>query len=624
MNTVDTSVAGSGTHPVDQSRGHRPSNQFYSPSEFAEVAVLVVTYNNEKDVPLLIEGLRQEAADQSIKVVIADNSPTYSTLEVAGRERDVVAFATGGNFGYACAINAAKRRAGMARTYLVLNPDLRIEPGAIQALRKRLDESHAGVVVPLLADEDGSTYPSLRREPSLSRATGDALMGSRLSRRPGWLSEIDYHENSYRQAHQVDWATGAALLISCEAADAVGDWDESYFLYSEETDYMRRVRSLGFEIWFEPQAKMVHSRGGSGSSPGLEALMGVNRIKYVRKFHRAAYANTFHAIVVLSALLRLPLPGRAIVFGLVARESRWKQLPQAVAYPSGQLKLGDIPRGSIIIPAHNEAAVLGRTLEALKLPLAAGRVEVIVACNGCTDGTRDVALLFPGVQVLEIPEASKVAALNAADQAATLWPRLYLDADIELPAAALAASFEALSKNPELLCARPAFTYDTDGASWLVRAYYRARNRLPQASASIWGAGVYGLNREGHRRLGKFPEVTGDDCLIDRLFHPYEKKTLASYPVKVRTPRSSKALLATLNRIYRGNAELQHVPGSHPGRTVTELLLSVSGPLSALDAFVYGMFALLGRVRRRRIPGWERDESSRTSKNGSNSTTLSL
>ncbi|WP_285243458.1 WecB/TagA/CpsF family glycosyltransferase [Pseudarthrobacter sp. fls2-241-R2A-127] len=599
--------------PSGPTREARPAAGDFTPTgQHADVAALVVTYNNGADVCGLLESLRLQTREQSIKVVVADNSPNPETLSCLQDFPGVAAFATGGNLGYAGGINAAWAKAGSANAYLVLNPDLRLSPGAVMALRKSMESTGAGVVVPLLRDDDGSVYPSLRREPSISRALGDALLGSRFQGRPGWLTEMDFDAESYAHPHKVDWATGAALLIRADIADRVGGWDESYFLYSEETDYLHRVRELKAAVWFEPLAAMVHSRGASGSSPSLDALMGANRIRYVRKFHHGGYARAFRAAVVLSALLRAPLPAHRGILGLIARESRWADLPHAVAYPDRQEQEGDFPSGTVVIPAHNEASVLGRTLEALKAPLASGNVDVVVACNGCTDGTEAVAGSLPGVRVVCVEAASKTAALNAGDQAATRWPRLYIDADIEVPVAALRATLEALSDDDGPLCARPAFTYDTAGASWLVRAYYRARNRLPQASASMWGAGVYGLSRKGHERLGEFPPVTADDCFIDRLFDSSEKATIACPPVTVRTPRTGRALLSTLKRVYRGNCELRDIPGAHAGRTAHQLALSVKGPGSAVDAAIYAAFALAGRAaRRRRSPAWERDDSSR-------------
>ncbi|WP_259460348.1 WecB/TagA/CpsF family glycosyltransferase [Pseudarthrobacter phenanthrenivorans] len=600
-------------HPFREDQPSR--NEGFSPlAEETDVAVIVVTYNNERDIPPLLDTLKPETREQSIKVIVADNSPEPSTLRVLRNYPGIYAFPTGGNLGYSGAINVAMKKAGSARSFLILNPDTRVEPGAIGSMRRRMAASGAGVVVPLLKDDDGTVYHSLRREPSVTRAIGDALMGSRLSGRPGWLAEMDFDNESYLHPHKVDWATGAALLVRPDVAELVGEWDEEYFLYSEETDFMHRVRGAGLEVWFDPRACILHAKGGSGSSAALEALMAANRIRYVRKFHAAGYARAFRAAVVLSVLLRSHLPRRNHVLAAVMREGTWTDLPHAESY--GRTATAQIPCGAVIIPAHNEAAVLGRTLDALTEAVASGSVEVIVACNGCTDETAMVARSYPGVRVLEVAEASKVAALNAGDQAATRWPRLYLDADIELPLETLCAVLELLSGDQAVLCARPAFQYDTTGASWPVRAYYRARSRMAQASASMWGAGIYGLSEPGHARLGKFPPVTADDCYIDRLFSGEEKTVVRCRPVTVRTPRTARALVTTLRRIYRGNAELRALPGSHTGRSARELAMSVRGLLTALDAGVYAAFAVAGR-RGGQAPAstgfrWERDESSRS------------
>ncbi|WP_267276975.1 WecB/TagA/CpsF family glycosyltransferase [Arthrobacter sp. CDRTa11] len=580
--------------------------EFSSHLEHTDVAVLIVTYNSENDLPLLLQTLRAETRDQSIKVIVADNSPTPSTLLLLKHHANVYSFATGGNLGYSGGINAALAQAGTAEVYLVLNPDMRVERGSIQALRTKMALTGAGVVVPLLLDDDGSVYPSLRREPGVFRALGDALMGSRLPGRPGWLSEMDFDGESYRHPHRVDWATGAALLIRPDILHSVGQWDESFFLYSEETDFLRRVREAGASVWFEPRARMRHCRGGSGSSPALDALMAINRIRYIRKFHSRSYARAFRAVVVLSALLRSPR--RQGILAAVSREKRWAQLPQAARYgkPNGGAAM---PAGAVIIPAHNEAAVIGRTLECLAPFLGLKDLEVVVACNGCTDETAAVASSFPGVKVLSIPEASKVAALNAADNVATRWPRLYLDADIDIPESAISTLFECLDGDG-LLAARPTSRYVTDGASFTVRCYYRARQRIPSTQEGLWGAGSYALTEEGHRRLGTFPEVTADDFYVDGLFKEGEKRVIPTEPVRVRTPQTGRSLLATLRRVYRGNTQLDR-RGTRSA-TASELLRSVHGPVSAFDACVYAAYAGLGRVRPRTQTLWERDESSRS------------
>jgi glycosyltransferase involved in cell wall biosynthesis len=276
----------------------------------------------------------------------------------------------------------------------------------------------------------------------------------------------------------------------------------------------------------------------------------------------------------------------------------------------------DFPTGAVIIPAHNEAGVIGRTLGRLA-PLAAdGQVEVIVACNGCTDNTAELARGFKGVRVLDIPEASKVAALNAADAAASRWPRLYLDADIEIDPRALREVFDKLARG-DVLAARPTFRYDTEGASRLVRSFYRARTRIPSVNNALWGAGAFALSEEGHRRFGQFPLISplfsGDDLFVDQQFLPTEKEVLETPPVMVRTPRRADALLPILRRNYRAQADLGG--SATTSETVRELVGSIHSTRGAIDAAVYAGFVALARIRRRPQPDsagvWERDESTR-------------
>jgi GT2 family glycosyltransferase len=599
--------------------GDHPQGSFAGLGEPADVAVLVVTYNNAHDVDTLIAGLRAEARELRLRVVVADNGSADSTLTVLSGHPDVIVRQAGGNLGYAGGINLARRDAGPATAVLVLNPDVVVETGAIRILLRRMVSSDAGIVVPQLLDEDGTVYTSLRREPTLLSALGDALLGSRVPNRPGWLSEIDYDGASYRHPHPIQWATGAALLIRSDVEKQLNDWDENYFLYSEEIDYFRRARKVGISSWYEPAARMRHRRGGSGSSPALNALMAVNRIRYIRRYHPPSYAAAYRAAVVLSELLRLGKADRRGVLRAVLNEDSWDLLPHATrdnASAADPLLYEDFPEGAVIIPAHNEASVIGRTLGRLAPLAAGGQVEVIVACNGCTDNTAELARGFEGVKVLDVPEASKVDALNAADAAASRWPRLYLDADIEIDPRALRAVFDELGRGA-VLAARPAFRYDTEGASGLVRSFYRARSRIPSTNKALWGAGAFALSQEGHKRFRRFPSISprfsGDDIFVDQQFLPTEKVVLDTPPVMVRTPRRADVLLSVLRRNYRAQADLAGLPTT--SKTVRELLGSIRNPLSAVDAAVYAGFVALARLRRRPPPGsagvWERDESSR-------------
>lgn len=611
----------------------RSTGRFVPQGQPADITVLAVTYNSADTIEELIATLRAETDAMSLRVVVADNGSSDSTLALIDQHPDVIIVPTGGNLGYAGGLNSVMHLAHDSEAVLVLNPDLRVEPHSISLLLDRMRRSGAGIVVPRLLESDGSTYVSLRREPSIATALGDALCGARFTGRPGWSSELDYDAESYQHPHRIDWATGAALLIKGSLAHRLGAWDEQFFLYSEEVDYFRRARESGESIWYEPAARVTHHMGGSGSSTSLNALMAINRIRYVRKYHSKKYASAFRSAVLLAEGLRSFKPSRRGIFKSVLDESSWGALPRPSAVVQNPNTLADFPSGSIIIPAHNEESVIARTLHQLADLAASGAVEVIVACNGCTDRTAKIAASFSGVKVIDVEIASKVAALNAADQIASHWPRIYLDADIEMSPTALKMVLDRLTYSG-VLAARPAFEYDDSLAAAPVRAFYRARRRIPSTNQALWGAGVYGLTEEGHGRFGEFPALVADDLFIDQQFETWEKVVLNTPPVRVVTPRTVESLHAILQRNYRGQSEFtthaQKLPNATPvpttimgpghtgsRRTTRELLGSIRGPGSACDAIVYAFLVISARLKQRRSdaraasPLWERDISSR-------------
>ncbi|MET9018388.1 glycosyltransferase [Actinopolymorpha sp. NPDC004070] len=274
-------------------------------------------------------------------------------------------------------------------------------------------------------------------------------------------------------------------------------------------------------------------------------------------------------------------------------------------------------RGVVIIPAHDEESNILRTLEPLR-PLMSRGLQVIVVPNGCKDRTAELVRSIPGVEVIELSEGSKTAALNAGDQAATAWPRLYLDADIVISTDAVAELLERLTE-PGALAGRPRSRYLTDDCTALVRAYYRARERMPELSAHLWGAGAYALTEAGHARVGRFPDVVADDVYVDSKFDRAEITFGTTGGTAVRCPRTARALLRTLRRVRRGPAELAATgvveASSVQVGGLRVLLTSVRGLGMLADAVAYAGFVLLARVQPAQAAGpdrsWERDDTQR-------------
>ena len=141
-----------------------------------------------------------------------------------------------------------------ADAYLFLNPDVELSPGCVAALARGLSEPGVGVAAPRQQDERGRLSFSLRREPTLGRAIGEAVLGGRRAGRVDSFGEMVVDPSRYLRPAHVAWASGSVLLIDARCLAEVGEWDESFFLYSEETDFLLRAGDSGFRVRYCPDA----------------------------------------------------------------------------------------------------------------------------------------------------------------------------------------------------------------------------------------------------------------------------------------------------------------------------------------------------------------------------------
>jgi glycosyltransferase involved in cell wall biosynthesis len=276
--------------------------------------------------------------------------------------------------------------------------------------------------------------------------------------------------------------------------------------------------------------------------------------------------------------------------------------------------------GSVVIPAHNEAAGIVRCLDALFSGVAPGELDVVVVCNGCDDETAALARSSGHpVRVIELQAASKPAALRAGDAAALALPRIYLDADVVLFGSSARVVLDRLRGGA--VAARPPVRYDSSRSSAPVRSYYRARSRVPALLGSLWGAGVYGLSEAARSRFEAFPDVVADDLWVDRHFAPGEIEIVDCAPVVVAVPRRARDLVRVLRRTYRGKGENSGVDPHGRARETTHSTLrqlrqlTAAGPRAAVDAATYAAFAASARLALAApLAGarWDRDDSSRT------------
>lgn len=210
---------------------------------------------------------------------------------------------------------------------------------------------------------------------------------------------------------------------------------------------------------------------------------------------------------------------------------------------------------SVIIPAHNEENGIAATIAAVRAQLDEAD-ELIVVCNGCADDTAAVARArAPEADVIELATASKAAALDAGDALASTFPRLYLDADVELAPGSVAALVAAL-EDEELWLVAPSARYVLGGSSALVRSYYRIWSRLPSVGGDTVAKGCYAVNARGRACFDGFAGVLGDDHFV-RDAVPEPRRGVVSEAVSiVDAPRTLRAVVRRKVRTLEGNAAL--------------------------------------------------------------------
>lgn len=257
--------------------------------------IIVVTYNSEDVVGALLDSIPRALDDLEANVTVVDNGSTDNTVELLLNRGDCKVILSS-NVGYAGGINRGVREGSGAEAILILNPDTRLQEGCITSLYSALQLPQTGIVAPRMLSSDGTLFFSLRRRPRLMGALG--LTQLKLPA----LSDIVQEATAYEQPHVIEWAVGAALMITRECFDLLDGWDESFFLYSEETDFSLRARYHGLVTRYEPRSVVVHIGGASGRSGKTFAMQAINRIRFYGRRHNSVATWCFYGLILAREL----------------------------------------------------------------------------------------------------------------------------------------------------------------------------------------------------------------------------------------------------------------------------------------------------------------------------------
>jgi N-acetylglucosaminyl-diphospho-decaprenol L-rhamnosyltransferase len=238
----------------------------------SEVAAVVVNYKTAALTVDCVESLRADGVDEVVVVDAGSGDDCGERVAAADPAAVFVPFVH--NIGYGPAANAGVRRTN-APVVVIANPDLLVRPGTVPALSAALaSDPNLAVVGPRIDRPDGTRYPSARAFPSLADALGHGFAGlvttdNRWSRR--------YLRTGAEGAGPSDWVSGAFFAARREAWDAVGGFDEGYFMFMEDVDLCWRLRRAGWGVAYEPGGLVTHLEGASRAAVPYRMIVAHHR-----------------------------------------------------------------------------------------------------------------------------------------------------------------------------------------------------------------------------------------------------------------------------------------------------------------------------------------------------------
>ena len=270
-----------------------------------DVSIILVNWNTRDLLIQCLQALPPAMRDLDAEIIIVDNASSDGSVQALKSEFAYVHLIQNErNLGFAAANNQALRIAA-GQYALVLNTDTLPKPESIKRL-VAFAETHpqAGMVGALLLNPDGSfqasfaDFPSLRNETLLLLGLAKRLLGPHFP---------NHGPHESREPRRCDWVQGACLLVRRDALPAIGLLDEGYFMYTEETDWCARCWKAGWEVWFTPQARIIHYGGQSAArQPAAKRRqLYASKARFFRK-HRGTLASVcFRVIVQMTSTLKL-------------------------------------------------------------------------------------------------------------------------------------------------------------------------------------------------------------------------------------------------------------------------------------------------------------------------------
>jgi GT2 family glycosyltransferase len=269
-----------------------------------DLCAIIVSHNGKRWLDAALTTLFERAGGIELDVVVVDNGEDGSASYVQERFPAVRTIRCE-NHGFGHANNRGLETAD-ARYVLFLNPDTELLEGTLEELIAALDRRpELGLAGVRQVDSHGSLAPSIRRFPSTANMLAEALWVERVPGLRLWLGERELDQRQYGRETGCDWTSGSFMIARREALAASGDFDERFFLFSEETDLCRRIKRAGWEIAHLPELTIRHYEHEEGLGARLEAQAAYARLQFAAKHF--ARPGAYRWAMALRYALRLGL-----------------------------------------------------------------------------------------------------------------------------------------------------------------------------------------------------------------------------------------------------------------------------------------------------------------------------
>jgi N-acetylglucosaminyl-diphospho-decaprenol L-rhamnosyltransferase len=263
----------------------------------ADVTAVTVTLNGLPWIERCLESLG------GLDTIVVDHGSSDGTLDVVRDRFPDVRLIEQANTGYGAGLNAGFR-ASSPRYWLVINSDAWVVDDAVDRLVAFADaHPDAAVVAPRLRNPDGTLQRSVRGFPTLWRLATEYFFLRKLAPRSHALNAFYAGDFDHDSVRPVEWVMGSCFLVRRSAADAVGLFDEDFFLFSEETDWCYRFHEAGWAVWFTPEAETVHVGGAThGGRMFVENVRG--HVRWFAKHRGPREAARARRLLVAALRLR--------------------------------------------------------------------------------------------------------------------------------------------------------------------------------------------------------------------------------------------------------------------------------------------------------------------------------